>query len=127
MANTDDREQRTSTSAGDVLSSVAILEWAILCYAGAVILCSGSSRFGDPALDVWRNGVLVGLLLAFLSGPMAICMLIVRGSVPRLLLLGLGVSAVCATVSVDTTCVAPLIVSVLFARLLYGRGAGSRF
>lgn len=127
MAITDDREQRKSTSTGDVLSLVAILEWAILCYAGAVILCSTSSRFGDPALDVWRNGILVGLLLAFLSSPMAICMVIVRGSVLRLLLLGLGVSAVCVTVSVDTTCVAPLIVSVLFARLLYGRGAGARF
>ncbi|MFO1030831.1 MAG: hypothetical protein U1F60_07125 [Planctomycetota bacterium] len=127
MAITEDREKRKRTSTGDVLSLVAILEWAILCYAGAVILCSTSSRFGDPSLDVLRNGVSVGAMLAFCSSPMAVCMVIVRGSVGRLLLLGLGVSAVCVTASVDTTCVAPLIVSVLFARFMFGRGAGARF
>lgn len=127
MALTDDREQRKSTAAGDALSLVAILEWAMLCYAGAVVLCSTSSRYGDPALDVWRNGVLVGAMLAFFGSPMAICMVILRGSLGRLFVLGLGVSAVCVTVCVDTTCVAPMIVSMLFARLLYGRGAGARF
>jgi hypothetical protein len=127
MTITDDQEQRQSNDTGDMLSLVAILEWAILCYAGAVILCSTSSSLDDQYLDVWRNGVLVGLVLAFFSSPMAICMVIVRGSAGRLILLGLGVSAVCVTVRVDTTCVAPFIVSVLFARLLYGRGAGARF
>jgi len=127
MTIPDDQEQRRSNDHGDMLSLVAILEWAILCYAGAVIACSTSSRLGDQFLDVWRNGVLLGLVLAFCSSPMAICMVIVRGSVGRLLVLGLGVAAVCVTVCVDTTCVAPFIVSVLFARLLYGRGAGARF
>ena len=111
---------------GDALSVAAVLMWAIACYVGAVTLCFASSQFGDPSLDVWRNGVLIGLAIALCSSPMAICMMLVKGSAGRLLLLGLGMTAVCATICVDTTCVAPLLVSVLFARLIYGRGAGAR-
>ena len=126
MATKEDPNRREGDATGDALSVAAVLMWAIACYVGAVTLCFTNSKFGDPSLDVWRNGILIGLAIAVCSSPIAICMMIVRGSARRLLLLGLGMTAVCATFCVDTTCVATLLVSVLFARWMYGRGAGAR-